>query len=407
MVETFAYKVRDKQGQLLEGEMDSDSVAVVAARLRAQGFIPIEIDRKAGGGLKSEINIPGFSNRVKLKDLTIFSRQFSTMVNSGLTLLRTLTILEEQTENSELARIVGVVRQDVETGTSLSQSLAKHPKVFSDLYVAMVKAGETGGVLDDVLLRLADQLETQVKLRQKIKSAMAYPVMAMSLILVIVAAMLIFIVPQFAGLYDQLGGTLPLPTRMLIFVSNLLVPWGILAFIVIGIPGFILFKRWKKTEGGKLIWDRFLLRVPIFGMISHKAALARFASTFGVLLRSGVPILEALDITSDTVDNAVLSLAIVDVKNAVKGGESLAKPLTQHPIFPPMTVQMMAVGEETGALDLMLEKIAMFYESEVDAAVTALTSLIEPLLIVVMGVVVGGMLVSLYLPMFNIINLIE
>lgn len=407
MPETFKYRVRDKGGQLLEGELEADSVAVVAARLRHQGFVPIEIDHKAGGGLKGDISIPGLSNRVKLKDLAVFSRQFATMVNSGLTLIRALTILAEQTENKELARIIGEVRSDVETGESLSGALSKHPKAFNDLYVAMVKAGETGGVLDAVLMRLADTIEKQVSLRNKIKSAMAYPVMAMSLILLITAAMLIFIVPQFKNLYGELGGTLPLPTRVLMALSAGLVKFGLPIGVPVLIVGIVLFVRWKRTEKGQAAWDRFKLRVPVFGAIAHKAAMARFARTLSVLLRSGVPILEALDITADTVGNAVIAVAIADVKRAVKGGDSLARPLTEHAVFPPMVVQMMAVGEETGALDTMLEKIAQFYEEEVEAAVDALTSLIEPILILVMGVAVGGMLISLYMPMFNIINLIE
>jgi type IV pilus assembly protein PilC len=406
MAETFKYRVRDRSGNLLEGEIDADSVSVVAARLRQQGFIPINIDRKPTGGLSGEIKIPGVSDRIKLKDLAVFSRQFATMINSGLSLLRALSILAEQTENKALAKVIAQVRSDVETGQSLSSSLAKHPNAFNHLFVSMVKAGESGGILDGVLLRLADTIEKQVSLRQKVKSAMTYPVMAMSLVLLITAAMLIFIVPQFKELYGSLGGKLPLPTRALLALSAFTVKFG-WVFIVLGAVAGFFFRRWVKTENGKIVWDRFKLRAPIFGPIVHKTAMARFSRTLSVLLRSGVPILEALEIVSETVNNRVVGLAIADVHAAVKRGESVARPLTEHDVFPPMVVQMMAVGEETGALDTMLDKIADFYEEEVEAAVNSLTSIIEPVLIVVMGVAVGGMLIALYMPMFNIINLIK
>lgn len=407
MPETFKYKVRDRSGALLQGEVDADNVSVVAARLRQQGFIPIEIDRKASGGLQSDLKIPGITDRVKLKDLAIFSRQLATMINSGLSLLRALTILTEQTENQSLAKVVGEVRQDVETGSALSVAMAKHPKVFNNLFVSMVRAGETGGILDGVLIRLADTIEKQVQLRNKVKSAMTYPVMAMSLILLILAAMLVFIVPQFQNMYDQLQGTLPLPTRMLLWASSAFINYGIIIGVPLLVVTIILVRRWAKTEKGRYSIDKFKLKAPLFGKIVHKAALARFSRTLGVLLSAGVPILESLEIVAETVNNVVIGKAIHDVKESVKTGESIARPLTEHEVFPPMVVQMLAVGEETGALDTMLEKIADFYENEVETAVESLTSLIEPLLIVVMGLAVGGMLISLYMPMFNIINLIK
>ncbi|MBX7159975.1 MAG: type II secretion system F family protein [Acidimicrobiia bacterium] len=407
MPETFKYKVRDRAGALLEGELDADNVSVVAARLRQQGFIPIEIDRKASGGLQSDLKIPGISDRVKLKDLAIFSRQLATMINSGLSLLRALTILTEQTENQSLAKVIGEVRQDVETGSALSVAMAKHPKVFNNLFVSMVRAGETGGILDDVLVRVADTIERQVQLRNKVKSAMTYPIMAMSLILLILAAMLIFIVPQFKNMYDALQGTLPLPTRMLLWASSAFINYGLIIGVPVTVVTIILVRRWAKTEKGRYTVDKFKLKAPLFGKIVHKAALARFSRTLGVLLSAGVPILESLEIVAETVNNVVIGNAIQDVKASVKTGESIARPLTEHEVFPPMVVQMLAVGEETGALDTMLEKIADFYEDEVATAVESLTSLIEPLLIVVMGIAVGGMLISLYMPMFNIINLIK
>jgi len=405
--ETFKYRVRDKSGNLLEGELDAESVSIVAARLRQQGLIPLGIDRKATGGLQGEVRIPGLTDRIKLKDMAIFSRQFATMINSGLSLLRSLSILSDQTDNRALARIIGEVRSDVETGSSLSVAMGKHPRAFSNLYVSMVKAGETGGVLDGALMRLAETIEKQVSLRNKVKSAMTYPIMAMALIGMISTGMLVFIVPQFDDLYSSLGGELPLPTKALLILSNFFVKYGLLAGIPASIAGSIAFRYWVKTPQGRAMWDAMKLRAPIFGGIVQKSSLARFARTFSVLLRSGVPILEALDIVTDTVGNTVVARAVEDVKAAVKRGDSLARPLAEHSVFPPMVVQMMAVGEETGALDTMLEKIAEFYEEEVETLVEALASLIEPLLIVIMGIVVGSMLIALYMPMFNIINLIE
>lgn len=407
MPETFKYKVRDRAGALLEGELDADNVSVVAARLRQQGFIPIEIDRKASGGLQSDLKIPGISDRVKLKDLAIFSRQLATMINSGLSLLRALTILTEQTENQSLAKVIGEVRQDVETGSALSVAMAKHPKVFNNLFVSMVRAGETGGILDDVLVRVADTIERQVQLRNKVKSAMTYPIMAMSLILLILAAMLIFIVPQFKNMYDALQGTLPLPTRMLLWASSAFINYGLIIGVPVTVVTIILVRRWAKTEKGRYTVDKFKLKAPLFGKIVHKAALARFSRTLGVLLSAGVPILESLEIVAETVNNVVIGNAIQDVKASVKTGESIARPLTEHEVFPPMVVQMLAVGEDTGAMDTMLHKISDFYDQEVEATAEALTSLIEPLMIAVLGAIIGGMIIALYMPIFSVFNLIK
>jgi type IV pilus assembly protein PilC len=403
--QAYQYKVRDKQGRMLEGTIEAESTTLVANKLREMGYTPINIEKKGGEGLKTEISLFG-PKKPKLKDISVFSRQFATMINSGLSLLRSLYILEEQTENKALAATVSEIRQDVEKGASLSQAMAKHPKVFSKLYVSMVRSGEIGGVLDSVLLRLASTIEKQVELRGKVKSAMTYPVAVLALVLMILTAMLLFIVPIFKDLYDGLGGTLPLPTRLLLAVSEIMTKFLPIVIGVIALAVFA-FRRWVKTESGREAFDRFKLRVPIFGPLVQKTALTRFASTLSALLRSGVPILESLEIVSDTVNNTVMAKAIKDVQTAVKGGDAINRPLTQHKVFPPMVVQMMAVGEETGALDEMLEKIGEFYEAEVEATVDALTSLLEPLLIVVLGGTVGGMVVSLYMPMFNIIKLIQ
>lgn len=406
MAETYLYKVRDKQGKVVEGSLEADSTTLVANKLRQMGYVPLAIDKKAGAGLKKDLAIPGFGNKVKLKDLAVFNRQFATMINSGLSLLRSLNILAEQTESKALAAVINEVRQDVEKGASLSQAMARHPKVFNRLYIAMVRAGETGGVLDQTLLQLADTLEKQVELKHKVKSAMTYPVAVLALVLMIVAGMLLFIVPMFKDLYAELGGTLPFPTRMLLLVSSVMVTGMPFVIITMGIAVFG-FKKWIETEKGRAGFDAFKLKVPVFGKLVHKTALTRFSRTLASLLRSGVPILESLEITSDTVGNTVASRAVKDVQEGVKQGEPIAKRMGEHAIFPPMVTQMLAVGEETGAVDTMLDKIGEFYEQEVEATVAALTSLLEPALIVVLGGAVGGMVVSLYMPMFNIIKLIK
>jgi type IV pilus assembly protein PilC len=406
MAETFTYKVRDRAGKMVEGQIEADNAQLVVGKLRSMGYVPIEIQQTSGKTLSKEIKIPGFSDRVKLKDVAVFSRQFATMINAGLSLLRALYILAEQTENKALAEVANQIRIDVEKGASLSQALAKHPKVFNRLYISMVKAGEIGGVLDSVLLRLADTIEKQVELRRKVRSAMTYPLVVAVLVLLIVSAMLLFIIPMFEDLYTELGGKLPAPTQLLINISKFMRKFW---WLIFGseIAAVFLFRRWINSEDGRHKWDAIKLKAPVFGPLVRKTALARFSRTLSALVRSGVPILESLDIVAETAGNHVVAEAVRDTQSAVKRGEPLARKLEDHAVFPPMVVQMMAVGEETGALDEMLDKIADFYDQEVEATVDALTSLIEPLLIVVMGVCVGGMVISLYMPMFNIIKLIK
>jgi type IV pilus assembly protein PilC len=401
MAETYSYKVRDKGGKVVSGTLVADNEALVLQRLREQGLTPLEVSKQKKG-----MNIELTPKKVKLKELSVFSRQFATMVNSGLPILRGLAILSEQTSNAELARILTIVRTDVEQGASLSQALGKHPKAFNDLFVSMVKSGETGGSLDDTLIRLAEMLENEVKLRGKIKSAMTYPIAVVALVVLIMSAMLLFVVPQFKSIYDSLGGSLPLPTRVLLAMSEAFKGYW---YIVLGgsFAFRFFFKRWKKTPKGREAVDAAKLRVPIFGTLFHKTALARFSATFSMLLRSGVPILQALEIVSETVNNKIISKAVIDVQSSVREGESMARPLMRHKVFPPMVVQMIAVGEETGQVDIMLEKVASFYNQEVEAAVDALTSLIEPLLIAVIGGAVGAAVVALYMPMFNIIKMIQ
>ena len=403
MPDTFDYKVRDRAGNMVTGTLVADSELLVLQRLREMGYTPLEVGKQKKG-LNLEINIR--KPKVKLKDLSIFSRQFATMINSGLPILRALAILSEQTENKLLAETLATCRGDVEQGASLSGAMQKHPKVFNDLYVSMVKSGETGGSLDTTLMKLAAMLEREVHLRGKIKAAMTYPVAVVGLVVLIMSAMLLFVVPQFEGIYEQLGGTLPLPTRALLAISDIFKSYW---YIVVGFVflGRYLFRRFKRTEQGRTTVDRLKLRIPVFGSLFHKTALSRFSSTFAMLLSAGVPILQALDIVSDTVNNKVIGSAVDDVQTSVREGESIARPLGRHDVFPAMVVQMIAVGEETGQVDTMLEKVAQFYDQEVEASVDALTSLIEPLLIAVIGACVGAAVIALYMPMFGIIQQIQ
>jgi type IV pilus assembly protein PilC len=368
------------------------------------GYAPISISQHKAG-MKSEISIPGFGKRIKLKDLAVMSRQFATMINSGLSMLRSLTILSEQTENKELARVLGEVAKDVETGVALSSALAKHPEAFPPLMVNMCRAGEVGGFLDSVLLQIAQNYEAEVKLRGKVKAAMTYPVVVFVMAILAVVGMLLFIVPTFANMFETLGGELPAPTQLLVTMSNLL---KIAApFLLVGlIAGVVVWRKVKRQERVRNVVDPLKLKIPVFGVLFQKIALSRFARNLGTMMHSGVPILQSLEIVADTTGNVVLGRAIRDVQDSVRSGESLAAPLANHPVFPPMVVQMMAVGEDTGALDTMLHKIAEFYDQEVESTTESLTALIEPLMIAVLGGIVGSMIIALYMPIFKIFDLI-
>ena len=404
----FDYQVRDRAGKIITGQLEAESAAAVATKLRNLGYSPVSIDEHKTDALSREIKIPGFGEKVKLKDLAIFSRQFATMINSGLSLLRALHILGEQTENAKLAETVMEIASKVEAGSSLSQALAEHDKIFPKLYVAMVRAGETAGMLDQVLLRIAATLEADVKLRSKIKSAMTYPVIVLIMAMGLTAAMLIFIVPTFAGLFDTLGGELPLPTKILQQVSDFMTsPIGLLTYFVMPFLIWQAFKAYRRTPGGRFQLDVIKLKLPVFGTLFHKIALTRFARNLSTLMRAGVPILQALEITAETVDNGVIGNATKDVQDSVREGNSLNAPLHEHDVFPPMVVQMIAVGEETGAIDTMLEKIADFYDQEVETMTEQLTALMEPVMIAVLGTIVGSMVIALYMPIFSIIEQVQ
>ncbi|MDQ3895634.1 MAG: type II secretion system F family protein [Actinomycetota bacterium] len=402
---TFRYKARDHAGRAREGTVEGTDERVVVARLRELGLVPLSVEAERTTGLKREITLPGRGGKIKLKDLAVFSRQFATMISSGLTLLRSLTILAQQSENPKLSEVIGKVAKGVEEGKSLSEALSEHDS-FPKLYVAMVRAGETAGTLDLVLLRIADTMEKDVALRRKVKSTMTYPAVVLVLAAVLTTVMLLFIVPTFVGMFKSLGGTLPLPTRVLLLMSSIVRRlWFVLVFLPVGT--WQGYKRARRIPEVRARLDAVKLKVPVFGNLFHKLALARFTRNLSTLLHAGVPILLALEITSDTIDNAVISRAVADVRAAVSRGESVAKPLAGHPVFPPMVVQMVAVGEETGVLDEMLRRIADFYDLEVEATTESLTAALEPVMIATLGGIVGAMVISLYMPMFQIFDLIE
>jgi len=405
---TFDYKVRDQMGNLVEGTLDGDSLPIVVGRLRQMGYLPVAVTPAKGAGLKTEIVIPGFTDKIKPKEVAVFTRQFATMVDSGLSISRSLAVLAAQVENKYFAAQLREVHEDVEAGISLSRALGKHPKVFDSLYVSMVEAGEAGGSIDIVLKNTAATLEKEVELNRKIRGAMTYPIVVISVIGVIFLVMMTVLVPIFKKLFASLGGKLPLPTRLLISVSDALVSWHVLVIIACAVGGFILFKRWVKTPAGRLKWDTFKLRPPVFGDLAHKAALSRFSATLSSMLSAGVPALEALDIVANSSGNALFEQAVLHVKAKVREGRTFAEPMKEmENVFPVLIVQMVEVGEQTGALDEMLARVSEFYNGEVDQTVDNLTSILEPFLVVVMGAVVGTIIICLYLPMFSYIKLIH
>ena len=401
---TYTYRVRNRQGEILQDQMEGADTIAIVAELRQQGLLVIDVKEKSLA--RRDILAP--FKKVKLGDLVVFSRQLATLINAGLPIVRSLHILSEQTGNQQLKNVVVQVRKDVEAGLSLSEALEKHPEVFSRLYVEMVKAGEIGGMLDGVLLRVADQLERDQELRRKVKTAMLYPTFVLAFAILAASIMLIFIVPVFAGLFEDLGGTLPLMTRIVMGISDILTSfWGVLVYAAMGAAVFAFF-RWKKTENGRRVWGRIALKIPAkIGETVQKVALARFARTLGTLSAAGVPILQAIEITATSSGNWVVEKALLKSRDAIREGIPIYKPLEDEPVFPPMVTRMIAVGEETGDIDGMLGKIGDFYESEVDATIKALTSIIEPIMIVVVGGIVGFIVISMYLPMFKIYELIE
>ncbi|PYY49218.1 type II secretion system F family protein [Curtobacterium sp. MCLR17_043] len=403
----FDYRGRDGAGKLVKGRLDAASEGAVVQRLRGMGVSPIAItEAKAGTGLQTEIKIPGFEKGVGLKDLAIMSRQASTMLTSGLSLLRALTILSDQTENKKLKDILGKVRDDVERGVSFSDAVAKYPVDFPPIMINMIRAGETGGFLDQAMDSIATNFEKEHKLRSTIKSAMTYPVVVLCMSLAAVVIMLIFIVPIFQDMFSSLGGQLPLPTQVLVTLSHAM-RWLAPVLAVAVIVGWLWFRANKNTDRFRSFRDPIMLRLPVFGGLTRKIVIARFARNFSNMIGAGVPILQALSIVGQVSNNFVVQKALERVAEDVRKGESIAAPLARESIFPAMVSQMVAVGEDAGSLEIMLEKIAVFYDSEVESTTESLTALIEPLLIAFLGVVVGGMIIALYLPIFQITSLVK
>ncbi|MGZ6214143.1 MAG: type II secretion system F family protein [Candidatus Limnocylindria bacterium] len=400
---TFVFRAVDLAGVAARGEVDADTKQAVTDQLKARGLIVLDINAKKGS---KEISLE-FMERVKARDLTIMTRQLATMVTSGVTILRALYVLEEQTQSKLLKRALVQIRKDVEAGLPLSDALARHPKIFSPLYIAMVRSGETGGMLESSLLRTADQLEKEDALRRQVRAAMIYPAVVVSFAITVLIALVAFIVPVFAKVFKDFGGKLPGLTQFTVGLSDFITGrWYLCIAVVVALAWSFL--AWKKSSWGRPQWDRFRLRIPMrIGEVVQKIALARWSRTLSALTNAGVPILQAIEVTGQTAGNKVVEDAMDSVRESVKRGGTIAAPLKDVAVFPAMVVHMVGVGEETGALDTMLNKIADFYEEEVNAAIKALTSILEPVMIIVIGAIVGFIVISMYLPLFKVYDQIK
>ena len=403
----FVWEGKTAQGKILKGEMEAASQDAVFARLRSQRIQPIPARvREKGKGLEKEFTIPGFGAKVSAHDVMLFTRQFATMIDAGLPIVQGLDILSQQSENKAFRIIVRTIKQDVESGFTLADALKKHPKIFDDLYVNMVAAGEIGGVLNTILNRIAMFIEKSARLKSKVKGAMIYPCTIVVVAVAVVTVLLLFVIPVFAELYGGMGKALPAPTQITINISNFFRAYFMyLAGAIVGIV--VALKMYYKTAQGRFTIDGLLLKLPIMGDLIRKVAVARFSQNMSILLTSGVPILDGLAITAKTAGNKVVEKAIMNARISISQGKTVAEPLTESKIFPPMVCQMVAIGENTGALDAMLKKVADFYEEEVDNAVANLTSLMEPLIMVVLGVILGGLVISMYLPIFQLGSLVN
>lgn len=399
---SYKYSAKDKKGQTISGTIQAASEAEVADILHKKEMVVFSVEF-------AKISIASLrlkDKKIKLDDLVVFSRQLATMIDAGIPLVNALGILAEQIENEGLRGIVGNVRQDIEAGMSFCDALAKHPVIFSDLFVNMVKAGEASGMLNEILDRLATFMEKQAALNRKIISSLVYPAVVVSMAIIITSVLLIKVVPTFKGIFEALGGTLPLPTQILIFTSDLLRKYFLFLMLLLGV-GMYLFRGYLKTQKGRYRFDRFTLKVPVFGSLLRKLAVAKFSRTFSTLVKSGVAVLSALEIVSKTSGNKVVEEAVVNCSKSVRNGEPISRPLAKSGVFPPMVTRMINVGEQTGQLEKMLSKIADFYDDQVDAAAGALTSLIEPLVIAFLGIVIGGIVIALFLPIFKISQLMS
>lgn len=400
----FSYKAKAPNGTVMEGIIEAAEQRAAVDKLRGQKYIILEINEAKKSAIDQFIKSFGFKPKVKSKDLVLFSRQLSTLVSAGVPIVQGLSILIEQIENKVFKNIVEKIQEDIESGQSIADALKKHPNAFTDLYVAMIRAGEMGGILDVILERLSSYLEGAEALKGKVKGAMVYPMVVGIIAGVVTLFLLTVVIPTFKEIFESFGAELPLITQFLINLSDFLRKW-IIAVILVPIGLFIGFKQFRKTPFGELKTDEIALKIPIFGILLKKVAVAKFTRTFGTLIKSGVPILQALDTVAKTAGNKVIENAILDAREAIREGERIADPLRKSAIFPPMVIQMISVGEETGNLDTMLSKISDFYDQEVDNAVKGLTSMIEPIIIVVMGLVIGSIVIAMFMPMFELGNL--
>lgn len=402
MAIVFQWSGKTTKGVVETGEITAKTKEEVIAQLRKKNITPTIITEKP-----AKVKRFGLGGKVKDKDLVVFTRQFATMIDAGLPLVQALDILSTQVENKNFGRAIAQIKADVESGSTYADALKKHPKIFSELYVNMVAAGEAGGILDTILNRLAAYIEKAMKLKKKVKGAMVYPAVVTTVAVLVIAIIMIFVVPTFAKMFAQLGGVLPLPTRIVINMSNFIAGIGGLMLLGTIVVIVVFIVQFRKTEKGKHIIDKILLKLPIFGVLLQKVAVAKFTRTLGTLVSSGVPILDGLEITAKTSGNKIVEYAIMDVRKAVVAGKTLAEPITKAKVFPPMVTHMIAVGESTGALDSMLSKIADFYDDEVDAAVSNLTAMMEPMLMVFLGGAVGFIVIAMYLPIFKLVTLIK
>jgi len=398
----FNWEARTSSGDLKKGTQEAANPEAVFAALRRQGLNPTKVKAKPR---EIKIVIPGFSERVKEKDIVVFTRQFATMIDAGLPLVQCLEILGGQADNKAFGKTIDTIRGDVESGAAYAEALAKHPKIFDELYVNMVAAGEVGGILDTILARLSAYMEKAMALKKQVKSAMVYPIAILSVAVLVVAMLMVFVIPKFADMFSGMGGELPGMTQIIINMSHFMASYKMLIVVGVLVVLFFLLRRYYATPGGRRRMDGFFLRTPVFGPLIRKVSVAKFTRTLGTMLSSGVPLLDALEICGKTAGNKVVEDAVFTTRESISEGKTIAEPLQETGVFPPMVVQMISVGEATGALDAMLSKIADFYEEEVDTAVAALTSLLEPMLMVFLGGAIGFVVIALYLPIFKMATL--
>jgi len=399
-VAKYAWTGKTRTGQVQKGEMEAPNEAAVGAQLRRQGIMPSNI-RERGKGLDIDIKIPGFGNKVSTKEIVVFTRQFATMIDAGLALVQCLDILSRQQSNKMFKQVLLQVKESVESGSTFADALKKHPKIFDELFVNLVAAGEVGGILDTILNRLAAYFEKAHKLKKKVKGAMTYPGTVVGIAVIVIGVILVFVIPAFEKMFADFGGVLPMPTRIVIAISDFIQSWIIA--IIAGVMLFIfLFKRFYATPKGRALVDAYALKLPVFGILIRKVSVAKFSRTLGTMISSGVPILDGLDIVAKTAGNKTVENAIYKVRQSISEGKTIADPLEKTGVFPPMVCQMIGVGEQSGSIDSMLNKIADFYDDEVDEAVNNLTAMLEPMLMLFLGTTVGGLVIAMYLPIFKI-----